>query len=172
MNYHAMSSGCHFPAWQMEWCPGPAWFPRHLLQAALRPEGRQEPSLLFSTWNPPVLSECDQTQQSLGIFRVRGFSPQWFPPSYWKHFEEGAIELFRNQGQSPVIAAVVKSRQIKWTWWWYDTQEQKSLLYHLSGCPQSEKCSLFSSPMDSPSSLWALPVDEKQDTDIYLKCVC
>lgn len=101
--------------------------------------------------------ECGQTPS-----RVRGFSPQ-FPPPYRKHTEEGALELIRNQGQSPR----------EYNWCQIKSQVDMVVVFtvHISGCPQYEKCCLFSSPTDSPSSLWALPDNEKQRTDIYLKCV-
>lgn len=95
MNYHALNSGCHFSAW---------------------PDGMVPWTCLF----PSTAAGCSQTWGETGTFtlvlplkppgafwvwpntnNLKGFSPQWFPPPYWKYFEEGALGLVRNQGQPP-----------------------------------------------------------------------
>lgn len=151
---------------QMEWCPGPACSPSTAAGCS-QTWGETGTFTLVLPLKPPSAFWVWPNTNNL-----KWFSPQWFPPPCWKHFEEGALGSLGIRDNLPVIVTGVRS-SLKWTWWCYHVQLQKTLLYHISGCPQREKGSLFSSPMRSPSSLWALPVNEKkQDTDTYLKIVC
>lgn len=118
---------------QMEWCTGPAWFPKHLLQGS-QAWGDTGTFALILHLKPPgaFCFECDQAPTEWGDFLL--------PTENTLRRE--LLNLLEIRDNLPVTVTGVKS-SLKWTWWWYHVQEQKTLLYHLSAYPQYEKCSFI-----------------------------
>lgn len=166
MNCTAINSGCHFPAWSDGMVHWPYLVPQAPAAGCSQTWVETGAFALILHLKPPgaFCFECDQTPTGWGDFLLSG--SHLLPENTLRREVLNSLEIRDNL---PVIVTGVRS-SLKQTCG--GVQEQKTLLYHPSGCPQYEKCSLFCSSIVSWSFLWALPDNENQYTDIYLKCVC
>lgn len=92
MNYIAINSGCHFPVWPDGMVHWACLVPQASAAGLSGLRGHRN----LCSYSPPETLWCFLFWVWPNTNRVRVFSPP-----YWKHFEEGALELVRNQGQSP-----------------------------------------------------------------------